>query len=141
MIAAVRRATAAVLMVLAVAVGACGGAAEPKRRPVPDREQVAAVVDSFRRATAVKDYGRLCRDVLAAELVTRVQRAGMTCADALRAGLQDVRDPQLQVDRIVVTGDRATADVRTSAAGEAPSSDRLTLVREHDGWRIASLGE
>ncbi|HSD76110.1 MAG TPA: nuclear transport factor 2 family protein [Solirubrobacteraceae bacterium] len=134
-----RLATAALLAALAVAPGAagCGGGGG---REVPDGEQVAAVVRAFARATAAKDYARLCRDILSEQLVVRIQRAGVTCRDALRAGLQDVRDPHLAVGRIVVDGDAATAEVRTTAAGQAPSRDRLRLAREDGRWRIASLG-
>jgi hypothetical protein len=38
-----------------------------------------------------------------------------------------------------VTGDAATADVRTSAAGQEPSRDTLRLARVDGTWRIASL--
>ena len=38
-------------------------------------------------------------------------------------------------------GDAATAQVRSSAAGQKPSEDTVELVRVDDGWRIASLGE
>jgi hypothetical protein len=39
-----------------------------------------------------------------------------------------------------VSGDSATADVQTSAAGEEPSRDTLELSRVGGRWRIASLG-
>jgi hypothetical protein len=34
----------------------------------------------------------------------------------------------------------ATAEVRTSAAGEEPSKDTLKLVNVNGTWKIASLG-
>ena len=37
-------------------------------------------------------------------------------------------------------GDTATAEVQSSAAGEAPSHDTLRFVRVGGRWRIASLG-
>ena len=52
-----------------------------------------------------------------------------------------MQDPRLTVGTVSVDGDRATAEVRSSAAGEAPSQDTLELVRVGDGWRIASLGD
>jgi hypothetical protein len=71
--------------------------------------------------------------------VTRIQRAGVTCRDALQTGLQDVRDPHVTVGKVSIDGDAATAEVRTTASGQAPSTDRLRLVRERGHWRIASL--
>lgn len=132
-----RSATAAVLLVLVVggvAAAGCGG-----RKGPSDRQQVASTVQAFGRASAGRNYAALCRDILSTALVTRIQRAGVTCQDALAAGLQDVRDPRLTVGRIALHGDAATAEVRTTASGQAPSTDTLRLVREHGRWRIASL--
>jgi len=36
-------------------------------------------------------------------------------------------------------GDRATAEVRTSAAGQEPSRDTVALEKLEGTWRIASL--
>jgi len=43
------------------------------------------------------------------------------------------------VGRVTVEGDRARAEVRTSARGQEPSQDVIRLVRVAEGWRIASL--
>ena len=128
-----RRATALLIAVLAASVAGCGD------KGPSDEEQVTATVQAFGRATAAHDYARLCGDILSTALLTRIQQAGVTCQDALAAGLRDVRDPHLTIRKITVNGDAATADVRTTAAGQAPSSDRLRLVREKGRWRIASL--
>lgn len=130
-----RRVTLA-LACAAFAVGACGDDGAPA---APPREQVAATVHDFARAAADKDYARLCREILSDDLVTRVQRAGITCRMALQAGLGDVRDPEVRVGEVRVTGDTATAEVRSQAAGQRGSADVLRLVREHGGWRIAAL--
>ena len=129
----VRHASVVLLAALALGAAACGGRARS------DRDQVAAAVKAFGDATATKDYARLCGEILAQELVTRIQKAGLTCRDALRTGLEGVRDPQLTLGSISIEGERATADVRTSAAGQPPSNDHLRLVREGGRWRIASL--
>ena len=128
----VRHATVVLIVALALGSGACGGQRS-------DRDEVAAAVKTFGEAAAAKDYARLCGEILARELVTRIQKAGLTCQDALRTGLAGVRDPQVTIGRITVDGDRATADVRTIAAGQPPSNDRLRLVREGGRWRVSSL--
>jgi hypothetical protein len=51
-----------------------------------------------------------------------------------------VRDPRLSIGQVTVHGDTATAEVRTSAAGQQPSRDTLQLQRVRGSWRIASLG-
>jgi hypothetical protein len=105
-----------------------------------DEEQVREVLSEFGRATAARDYAALCDRLLARDLVDEVQRSGLSCEAALAKGLSGVREPRLAVGRITVTGDRAQAEVRSSARGEEPSRDVVELVRGDDGdWRIASL--
>jgi hypothetical protein len=43
------------------------------------------------------------------------------------------------VGDVRIDGKRATADVRSSAEGQAPSRDTVELERTEDGWRISSL--
>src|SRR5215203_5646371 len=132
MLRPVRRPLAALL---ALGAGVCGCGGGPS-----DSERVHATVEAFGRATAAKDYQRLCDDLLAPKLVSEVEASGLPCEVALRQGLGEVKAPTLTIGRIDVSGDRATADVRSTAAGEAPSRDTLQLVRvEDDSWRIASL--
>ena len=131
MLRPVRRLIAA-LLGLCVALCGCGGGPS-------DSEQVHAVVEAFGAASKAKDYQRLCDDLLAPKLVEEVERVGLPCEVALRQGLGDVRSPELTIGRVEVEGDTATADVRSSAAGQPPSRDVLELVRVDDSWRIASL--
>ena len=51
-----------------------------------------------------------------------------------------MRDPRLTIGRIEVRDDRASAQVRTTAAGEQPSEDTLELVDVDGSWKISSLG-
>jgi hypothetical protein len=41
---------------------------------------------------------------------------------------------------VTVKDGTATAQVRSSAEGQAPSEDTVELVRVGDAWRIKSLG-
>src|ERR1700712_3010700 len=94
-----------------------------------DEDQVRAAVQAFGRATAAKDYRRLCADLLTPSLVAEVRSAGLRCEAALRQGRGEVRYPNLSPGRVTVAGDVAAAAVRTSAAGEQPSRDTLKLQR------------
>jgi hypothetical protein len=130
MLRPVRRLLVAVVVLLA----GCGGGGPS------DEDQVRATVDAFGRATAAKDYAKLCRQLLAPKLIEQVRSVGLPCEAALRQGLGDVREPRLVIGQVTVRGDAATADVRTSARGEAPSRDTLKLTKIGGRWRIASLG-
>ena len=107
--------------------------------PTPE-EQVRSTVTEFGRATAAKDYQALCDRLLAPSLVEEVEAVGLPCAVAMRQGLEDVREPRLTIGRVEVREDRATAEIRTSAAGEEPSRDTLELVNVDGTWKISSLG-
>jgi hypothetical protein len=107
--------------------------------PAPE-QQVRSTVTEFGRATAAKDYRALCDRLLAPSLIEEVESIGLPCEVALRRGLEEVREPQLTIGRVEVRDDRATAEVRTSAAGEEPSEDTLELVNVDGTWKISSLG-
>jgi hypothetical protein len=120
-------------LALLVLVG-CGG-----RGPTPE-EQVRSTVTEFGRATAAKDYQALCDRLLAPSLVEEVESIGLPCEVALRQGLGEVREPRLTIGRVQVQEDKASAEIRTSAAGEEPSRDTLELVNLDGTWKISSLG-
>jgi Putative lumazine-binding len=126
-------APAVAALAAAMAVAGCGGGPT-------DEQQVARTVNAFARASAAHDYGTLCDRILAPELISQVTQIGLPCEKALKRGLGDVRDPTLSIGAITVDGDHATAQVRTSAAGQKPSSDTLQLVKVRGAWRVASLG-
>jgi Putative lumazine-binding len=107
--------------------------------PTPE-EQVRTTVSEFGQATAAKDYRTMCGRLLAPELVEDVQQVGLPCEAALKQGLERVREPRLTIGKVTINGDTATAEIRTSAAGEEPSRDTLKLVNVNGTWKISSLG-
>jgi Putative lumazine-binding len=107
--------------------------------PTPE-EEVRTTVTEFGRATADKDYTALCDRILAPSLVEEVEAIGLPCERALAQGLGEVEDPRLTIGEITVRDDEASAEVRTSAAGEEPSQDTLRLVNVDGVWKISSLG-
>jgi hypothetical protein len=123
-----------VALLAGAALAGCGGSGPT------DEQQVRDTVDAFSKATAAKDYDKLCKQLLSPKLLERVEQAGLPCEVALSKGLGDVKDPKVTIGQITVSGDSATADVQTSAAGEEPSRDTLELSRVGGRWRIASLG-
>ena len=126
-----RRAVAALALLVALAgCGSSGPTAE---------QQVRATLTAFSRATAAKDYQALCDRILAPSLIADLKKIGLPCEIALQQGLGDVQDPRLLVGAVTVKGKSATAQVRSSAQGQAPSSDTIQLEHTDKGWRIASL--
>ena len=121
------------LLALCVLIG-CGDSGPS------DEEQIRSALAEFGRATGERDYGALCERILAPRLVETVEQIGLPCEQALAKGFEDVRDPQLSVGEVTVNDGSATAQVRSSAAGQEPSEDTVDLIKVGDAWRIASLG-
>jgi Putative lumazine-binding len=126
-------APAAAALAAAALVSGCGSGPT-------DEQQVARTVKAFAGASAAHDYATLCSRILAPSLISQVTQIGLPCEKALERGLGKVRDPRLSIGAITVDGSRAHVQVRTSAAGQKPSSDTLQLVKVGGSWRIASLG-
>jgi hypothetical protein len=127
-------ATRPVLLVLAACLAAGCGESGPT-----DEEQVRATLTEFQRATEEGDYRTLCERILAPQVVDAVKQVGLPCELALEKGFEDVESPRLAVGAIRVREGRATAEVRSSAEGQAPSQDTVELVRVGEEWRISSL--
>jgi len=101
-----------------------------------DEQEVREALARFETASAGKDYQTLCDDLFASSYVRQTASSGLPCEVALRTGLEDVKNPTLEVISVEVNGDRAAARVRGTAAGQVPAESVYTLVREEDQWRI-----
>jgi hypothetical protein len=124
----------ALVVVVGALLAGCGGEDKP-----PDADQVRSTLVQFGKATAAHDYKTMCTKLLAPNLLDKLRQVGLGCEEALKQGLGDVKSPQLLVGKITVNGDTATAEVRTSAEGQAPSTDKVQLRRINGSWRISSL--
>jgi len=137
-----RRTTFALTAALALALGGCGADQEGGGGGgggVPADQQVRAVVARFGVATRSKDYQQICDQLLADELVAKIEAIGLPCESALQRGLGDVRSPTLSIEEVSISGTRALVSIHTTAAGQKPSNDALQVVREGGHWKIASL--
>ncbi len=122
------------LLLILCALAGCGDAGPS------DEQRIRDTLSGFERAAAGHDYATLCDRILAPKLISSLEQIGLPCETALQKGFEGLRDPRLSVGTVTVNGDAATAQVRSSAAGQSPSEDTVDLVRVGDGWRIASLG-
>jgi hypothetical protein len=123
-------------LVVALAAVTALGACDNK---TTEETAVRAALGKLAKATASHDYRALCDDLLAPALVRQIETAAVPCRDALRAGLGTVKRPRLTVRSVQVRKSRATARVHTSATGQKPSDDTVTLVKVDGEWRVASL--
>ena len=120
---------------LAAGCGGSNSGPEPITGPAKD---VATVIQRLERATARRDFATICNDLLAA--VTRKQAGGDSCPQVLDQRARGVRRPRIRIQSIDVQGNQAQVRVRTTAAGQAPTTDVIRLVRENGEFRVLALG-
>lgn len=125
-------AVAPVAAAAVLAIAACGGAS--------DEDQVRETVEGFGQASALKDYQRICDELISRALAEQVEKVNLPCEVAFRRGLERVEAPRLKVRDIrVLDKGKARARVLTSAKGQPASNDVVELVKEDGEWRIAAL--
>ena len=121
-----------------LAVG-CGGGGSGTVKPISGpAKEVADVVNRLERATARRDFATICNDLFAAAARARV--GGADCVRVLGERAGTVRRPRIVVQAIEVDGNRAQVRVRTTASGQAATSNVISMVRENGRFHIASLG-
>ena len=127
------RAPAVLAVTIALLVAGCG-----EDEPTPEQE-VRTVLTTFATAAEKRDYETICTRVLAPRLLNGLRQISLPCEVALEKSLGRVREPRLTVGAVTVKGSTATAEVRTSAAGQAPSSDTVRLDRVGGAWKVSDL--
>jgi hypothetical protein len=120
------------MLLAAAALAGCGGPS--------DEQQVRQAITDFAHAAAHKDYAKICNQLFAPRLTERSERINLPCEAAIARTLDNVHDLEVTIGAVEVDGTKASAQVRSSAAGEKPSEDTMQLVKLDDHWRIASLG-
>ncbi|MGH2941849.1 MAG: hypothetical protein ACRDLN_03600, partial [Solirubrobacteraceae bacterium] len=133
--AVILSAVVALTTLAGVTVAALSNAAGGKER------EVLSVLTRYERAVQKKDYQTLCGEMYAADLVDKIRRAGLPCEVALRTGMENRKNPRLEVLSIDVSGDRAVAKVRSTAQGGRSSTDDWRLVHERGAWRLAAVAD
>jgi hypothetical protein len=118
-------------------LAACGGDDKGPRPAGAPAEEIAQLMRDFERATARRDFRTICEDLLATEV--RERAGGRRCPAVLRRNAAGVASPRIKLLGITLRRGAATARVLTTSRGQDPAIDVVELVREKDGYRIASL--
>lgn len=100
-----------------------------------EQREVAQVVEDLQAASAEGDAARICSRILSRELVDRLSAGGLNCTDEIEKALADADEFELEVERVDLRGDTATAQVEDGKG----RPQRIGLVRERGGWRADAL--
>lgn len=131
-----------VLVAVALTLSACGQTSKDSAKDFKgDEKAVAQTVEDLQSASSKGDEDKICNEILAADLVSKIKSASkQSCAAALKDSLRDADSFELQVKKVAIDGTTATATVESDAAGNDKTTTQLTLTKARDGWRISSLG-
>jgi hypothetical protein len=110
---------------------------EPPQRASGAPAAVARTVDRLERAVARRDYAAICEELFTD--AARSRAGGDDCERQVRSAAGRLTRPRIEVTRIDVEGDRATARVLTRAEGQARVGDELVLRREGGRWLVEAL--
>jgi hypothetical protein len=122
---------APVLLVLTLALGACGGGNDPK--------DVQQTVRDFVQATNARDGDRLCGDLLSQQYMEKATGAsGDKAKDACKEQLALIKGLKLRlisVGTAKVDGDKATVRATISTGGQQMDR-RFQLAKEDGNWKL-----
>jgi hypothetical protein len=135
----------ALLLTAALTLAACGQSAKDSAKDFTGAQKaVAQTVEDLqkqgqkRSATGAKN---ICDDLLAPGLVARIKEASSKgCDVVIKDALSDADAFELQVQKVTINGDKATAVVKSQAGGSKDRIDTLQLQRVGNRWKIAALG-
>jgi hypothetical protein len=125
------------VLLLALGLQACGETASTSGFSGEKHAVAQAIVD-FQNDVTTREQKKLCLKDLAAVVTGRFAHSG-GCQAALKNQLLQVDAPGLTIQSIAVSGDRATAQVKSTRSGKSAVST-LRLVREGGRWKIAGTG-
>jgi hypothetical protein len=135
----------ALLVVSALALGACGQSSKDSAKDFQgDQKAVAQAIEELQTQGSKRSSDsarKICSDLLAPALVARISQASSKPCDAvIKDALGDADAFELQVKKVTINGNRATAVVASQTSGEKDRTDTLTLEKVGGAWKIASLG-
>jgi hypothetical protein len=111
---------------------------EPPRAVGEATRQVAATLQQFERALADGDFATICGNLFTRE--AREAAGGDRCPSVLQDTAGGLRNPDVQIVSITVSGNTATAVVRATVAGGPPVTDTIRLIKQGGRYRIVSAG-
>jgi hypothetical protein len=100
---------------------------------------VADTLTKLEHDLLTRNYRDVCEQVFSSD--ARVQAGNDTCPDFVRRGAAHLRGERIRIRSIVVREGAASADVTTTAQGQASVQETVRLVFENGRYRISALAQ
>jgi hypothetical protein len=132
-----RLATAMVLIAALGAAGCTSSTGSASGKFSGQQAQVAQVVSDLAKDGQRKDAQKICTEILARELVDKLDQAGTSCGQEMDKAIADADDFDLSVQKVTIQGSSATAVVRRGKHGPTAT---FRFVREGGKWKATDFG-
>jgi hypothetical protein len=130
-----------VLALLLVAVAGCGTQSQSSSADKfsdPDQKAVAEKIEDLETAGRRGQADDICKNILAKTLVSQLDAAGTDCATEMQKAIDDATQFDLNVVKVTVNGNDATAEVKQ---GDDGPTETMTFTKENGSWRATALSE
>jgi hypothetical protein len=129
------------LLVLIAVLALAGCGAQPEQSsvdkfPAGAQRDVAQKVEDLQQAGEDRKPEDICSQILSRTLVSQLEAAGAKCADEMEKAIDDADDFDLDVQKVEVDGNSATATVKR---GDDGPTETMEFARENNQWRATSL--
>ncbi len=104
-----------------------------------EAKAAAETIKNLQTDVTAGDEKKICQNDLAKPLVTKLDATGGSCQEAIKGQLTEVDSFEVTVEAMQVSGTTATAHVKSIYSGKTRKGT-LSLVKEGDKWKVASLG-
>jgi len=129
-------------LLLAVVAAGCaqaGSSGDSSTHFKGQQHDVAATVEDLQSAASKHDEGQVCSQLLAKQLVDRLDAMPGGCQAEVKAALKDTDTTDLTVEAVTINGGDATARVKTEN-GSKDKTTTLQLAKEAGRWKVSSFG-
>jgi hypothetical protein len=125
------------LVLLGVAgCGAQSSKSSADRFTDPNQKAVAEKIEDLEDAGKTGKPEDICSDILAKSLVSQLDAAGTNCQTEMQKAIDDANDFDLEVRKVTINGNEATAEVQQ---GDDGPTETMTFTKEGDDWRATAL--
>lgn len=104
----------------------------------PDQKAIAEKVEDLEAAGRRGQADDICADILAKTLVSQLDAAGTDCATEIQKAIDDATQFDLDVVKVTINGNEATAEVKQ---GDDGPTETMTFTKENGDWRATALSE
>ncbi|HEX5617513.1 MAG TPA: hypothetical protein VFX51_03790, partial [Solirubrobacteraceae bacterium] len=104
----------------------------------PDEKAVAEKVEDLETAGRRGQPDDICKEILAKTLVSQLDAAGTDCATEMQKAIDDATQFDLEVTKVTINGNEATAEVKN---GDDGPTETMTFTKENGSWRATALSE